>query len=459
MTIAIADHGDVLKQAAAKIDETKRVMADATLSADEKKTKIEGLLTEARELKASADRLKDDNRTLAEIDKLANEVKEAGTFAPAVNGGSADPDWNDIPIKPRGSNFKSLNAFIKAVVQAGGRPGRAAIKNRNLMWHEDEATPSESKDLVESVGASGGFLVTPEYLTTVMAKAGENSIIRSRATIIRMRRREIKIPVLDQTGTTANQGHWFGGIVVYWTEESGLKQETQPVFRQSTLVAHKMAALTVASDELLDDSVVALTDYITGAMGFPGAFAWEEDRVFLRGTGAGQPLGILNSGARIVHARAAGDTIAYDDLAGMLKKFLPNGRGLWVASQSIMDKLLLMTGPTGNPSYIWGPGPVGQTAIPGLAGTLLGYPIVFTEKTPTHKTEGDLMLIDPAYYLVGDRQAVTIESTIYDRFRYDETTYRAVERVGGRPWLSAPFTLADGVSQVSPFVVLGVEAS
>jgi hypothetical protein len=41
------------------------------------------------------------------------------------------------------------------------------------------------------------------------------------------------------------------------------------------------------------------------------------------------------------------------------------------------------------------------------------------------------------------------------RFRYDLMAWRAVHRVDGQPWLSAPLTLADGAFQISPFVILG----
>ena len=40
------------------------------------------------------------------------------------------------------------------------------------------------------------------------------------------------------------------------------------------------------------------------------------------------------------------------------------------------------------------------------------------------------------------------------RFRNDLIAWRAVHRVDGQPWLSAPITLADGTTDISPFVIL-----
>jgi HK97 family phage major capsid protein len=79
---------------------------------------------------------------------------------------------------------------------------------------------------------------------------------------------------------------------------------------------------------------------------------------------------------------------------------------------------------------------------------------VWTEKVPRVGTTGDVVLADWRYYLLGDRQATTIESTKFDRWAYDETSWRVVHRVDGQPWLSAPLTYQDGTTQVSPFVVL-----
>jgi HK97 family phage major capsid protein len=85
----------------------------------------------------------------------------------------------------------------------------------------------------------------------------------------------------------------------------------------------------------------------------------------------------------------------------------------------------------------------------------MGYPIVWTEKLPALGTQGDILLANWPDYLVGDRQATTIDASMHYRFRYDLMAWRAVHRVDGQPWLSAPLTLADGAFQISPFVILG----
>jgi HK97 family phage major capsid protein len=294
-----------------------------------------------------------------------------------------------------------------------------------------------------------------ENRTELYGFLSENTIARSRATIIRMARRQVQIPVLDQTGTTAGVPHWFGGMSFYWGEEAKEKTATDASFRQVTLTANKLYGLTRASDELVDDSAISLGDFLSGPMGFSGGIAWMEDYAFIQGTGVGQPLGILKAGATLTVPRVQDSpAFSFDDAANMRAAFLPTGRGVWIINQSLMDEVITMNGPSANPSYVWQP-----NARDGIPGMLLGFPVIWTEKTPVAGQVGDVMLVDWTYYLIGDRQATTIESTKFDKWAYDLTSWRAVHRVDGQPWLSTPLTLQDGSTQISPFVILGQKSS
>jgi len=110
-------------------------------------------------------------------------------------------------------------------------------------------------------------------------------------------------------------------------------------------------------------------------------------------------------------------------------------------------------------NYIWHPHFGGAGAAEGAPGTLLGYPVLFTEKTPTLGTTGDVLLCDFSQYLIGDGSNTTLESSIHERFQFDQTAFRLVKRVDGQEWCKAPVYLADGVTQVSPFVELDAATS
>lgn len=374
------------------------------------------------------------------------------------------------PTRPKEpTKFKSRGEYLYWVHQSGNVKYRGPIHPALKAW--DDADGDKRKDMrtwesdpeglggefakasmAEGTGATGGFLVPVEFRAELLSVLYENNIIRNRATVIPMRRRQINIPVLDQTNTTAGTSAMFGGILATWTEEATAKAQEDATFRQIELVAHKLVCYTRASDELLDDSAIGLDAFLRSNMGFAGAIRWQEDWAFLQGTGVGMPLGVINAGATITVVAAA-VAIGIGDLASMVQA-IHGERPIWHISRSQMANLLQLNGPAGNPSYIFIP-----NAREGMPATLFGFPIEWTEKLPVAGTTGDIVLADWTYYLIGDRQATTIESTNIERFRYDETSWRAVHRVDGQPWLSAPLTLQDGATQISPFVIRGAPAS
>lgn len=440
-------------------------------SSAEDRAKVPQMIEDAKQIKSDLAVYQAQVAAIEATRKELATLGQNGNGAANGNGHSANgvpqpdegkrelnPEERDLQIRPDGSEFKTIQGYLRALLMAGRRitPARSQF----LKWFE-EIDPTERKDMSEGVGASGGFLVPPEFLTTLYALLESKAIVRPRATIIRMRRREVQIPALDQTSTTAGRPHWFGGIRAYWAEEASLKTASDPVFRRITLTAHKIICFTRVSDELLDDAVISLTDFLMGPMGFPGVIAWQEDDSFLNGDGVGKPIGIIPSPATINIAREDQDNVTYNDLTRMMEAFLPSGQGVWLSSINNLSALLQMAGPAANPTYVWGPGPLGQAAVGRVQGTLMGYPIIFDEKLPRRTTtsNGDLVLADLSYYLVGDRQATTMASTIYDKFDYDQTSFRAVHRVDGQPWPSAPFTLSDGSTQISPFVRLGSKST
>jgi len=160
--------------------------------------------------------------------------------------------------------------------------------------------------LLENEGTLGGFLVPSGFRAELLKLMGEQSIVRSRATVIPADMPTTQIPELTQTGGPSAAGDpiWFGGVHLHWTEEAGTKTETNPTFEMINLAVHEISGYTQASNAVTKDSaraglsVAALLQQL-----FAGAFAWQEDYVFLRGNGVAKPLGILNSPALLTQAR------------------------------------------------------------------------------------------------------------------------------------------------------------
>lgn len=421
---------------AAKLFEDARALLSNTDASAEERAKAAPMLEEAKRLKADALQLQSIETEGAALVEEIKRVEQAATAQPTD-----------------GKKFKYWGEFLEAV--HANQVHRKSDARLNVFMDEVEPQTHtrSSKDMSGQTGAGGGYLIPTEFRAELYAAMAEASIVRQRAQIIPMRRRQIDIPVLDQSQTlSAGNPRWFGGLSFYWAEEGAEKTESDPKFRQITLAAKKLIGFTRSSDELLDDAAVSLEAFLSGPMGFAGGAAWMEDYAFLMGTGVGMPLGVINAPATISINRDVAGDIRFDDLVRMLAAFLPSANGgEWLFSQTALPRLMKIKDDANQ--FIW------VNAETGAPRTLLGLPYRFTEKLPALGTTGDALLADFSYYLLGDRQSPTVETTKFEAWRNDKTSWRLVHRVDGQPWLNAPLTYQDTTTQVSPFVVLSSTVS
>jgi HK97 family phage major capsid protein len=345
------------------------------------------------------------------------------------------------PGAPLNGMFPDLTSFMQATWHHARNDAETQLKVDTIRNSYGEAIPD-----------AGGFLVPEEFRTELMQLALEGAIVRPRATIIPMASPKTNIPCVDETSHVSSL---FGGVVVYRTEEGAEIPESQAKFASIKLDVTKQTALSIAPNELVRDwgQFNAFID-----KSFPAAIAFSEDVDFLSGNGAGAPLGMLNAAnpSLIAVAAASGQTagtIVWENIIGMYGRMLPQclDGALWIASPDTFVQLATMALQVGTGgSAIW---LTDGTQRPRL--TLLGVPVVMSEKAPAVLgTQGDLSLVDPRMYLVGDYQAMAIESSTHVKFTSDKTAFRVIARNDGRPWLLSALTPKNNSASLSPFVQL-----
>ena len=150
----------------------------------------------------------------------------APTMAPLASRPEARPDSRT----GRGSNeYKA--AFWTAMRNRGGH---LSVQNALQIGTDSE----------------GGYLVPDEYERTLVDALREENRLRGLCKIIRTSSGDRKIPLVASHGTAS------------WVEEEGTIPESDDAFGQITIGAHKIASMIKVSDELLQDSVFDIENYI-----------------------------------------------------------------------------------------------------------------------------------------------------------------------------------------------------
>jgi len=272
------------------------------------------------------------------------------------------------------------------------------------------------------------------------------------STLQPMKSNQINLPAMDIGDHSSNL---YGGFTASYKGEAATLTEANPKTRAMTLTARKLTGFLRFSNELMSD-IPNGEKQILDICG--KGLAWYRDKAFLKGTGAAQPLGILNSSCLLAQAKESGqpsDTIMYENLTGMMAKMHPAcfKNSVWVCHQTTIPQLLQLSIAVG----------VAGSHIPVLNEkngqfTILTRPVIFTEKTEVLGDQGDVLLADFSQYVIGLREEMRIDLSQHLYFQTDEGAARLIERHDGQPLWSETLTLEDGSTEVSPFVVLAERA-
>lgn len=326
-------------------------------------------------------------------------------------------------------------------------------------WHKNQNPDRDKLDKMKSVmntfsgvePSAGGFLIPESMRAEILEIALAEAIVRSRATVITLTNPTQLVPFVD---ATTNVGSVMGGFVFYWTPEQGTIQMSTAKFGRTKLEANKLVGGSAVPNELWSDAP-ALTSWIMNAL--PKGIAFYEDLAFFTGSGVGEPVGFLNPANKALisipkESGQSAKTILTANILKMYSRMLPSSleNAVWIVNQTTFPQLMSLTidvGTGGAPVML-----MDIRSAPNI--TMLGRPVIFTEKVPALGSAGDINFVDLSYYLVGDRQAVSVETSEHARFETDETLLRVIERVDGRPWIQSPIQPLNG-DPLSPFLQLG----
>lgn len=437
----------VLRDRAAEIVHARQTLLDEAGDegiSEEQEAKFQTLGEQLTETKAAIERYEQVEREITALNPRNNGAEfETG-------GGTGD---GQEPEKKEEPKFESFGHMLQAVAVAG-KTGGARVDDRLL-------APLAATGLSEGVPADGGFLVGTETTHRLLTHTYDNGLIASKCDRMPIGpgKNGMKINGVDDSSRA--DGSQWGGIVVYWESEAAEKTASKPKFVQTELSLHKLIGLCYATDELLEDAV-ALEALIMKR--FPDAFAFKVDNAIIRGTGAGQPKGILagpNNAPRVRVAKETGQaatTIVAENIEKMYSRMIARGmiKANWFINQDCWPQIFQLhhvIGTGGVPMFIPAGG-LNQAPF----GTLLGRPILPIEQASTLGTEGDIIFANFNEYVLIDKGGIKSASSIHVRFVYDESVFRFVLRIDGAPLDASSQTPAQGTNTVSPFVTLATRS-
>lgn len=349
------------------------------------------------------------------------------------------PEVKPTPAKDNEKRFASFGEQLMAAYRAAMPGGKV----------DERLSTRAASGLNETTPSDGGFLVQQDFVTELLKKTYETGILASKVKKIPISTNAngMKINAIDED-SRANGSRW-GGVQTYWEGEADEITASKPKFRQMELSLKKLTGLCYATDELLQDAA-ALEAVIRQA--FAEEFGFKIDDAILSGSGEGEPLGILNSGAIVTVAKEASqtDTITVENLIKMWNRLWSRSRAnaVWYINQELEPYLYTLK--IGDkPVYI----PAGGLSEKPY-GTLFGRPVVPIEQCSAAGEVGDIILADIGQYLLIDKGGVKSASSIHVRFLYDENVFRFIYRVDGKPIWTKPLTPYKGSATVSPFVTL-----
>ena len=385
----------------------------------------------AEEMKTTAEASPLEEQVKALSDRV-NQLIEAMEKSPALksagyttdDGGTADP------------THKSFGDFLLAVK-------RRDVKRLGGVY-------GATKDMAEGAGTTGGYLVPTEFHNELLRVMGEQSPVYARVRKQPVGSDAGEYPSLDQfVAPTAGAGNtaYAGGVTAATTAEGGTLTETQATFANLEYRIHKIGGYVEVSNELIADSPQSIEALLRSL--FAIAIGAKNERNILRGTGVGEPLGILNAACTIGVTTASDNTFAYADVLSMWSRFkaVSGQQPVWIAHPSLIPDIGVLAVASGSP-VVWAGNLAG-----GQPSSLLGYPLIFSEHMPQANGD-DMLLADLGAYVLFERQQLSIAFSEHAAFTTDKGTWRFTARNDGQPWMKSAITLADptGSYTVSPFV-------
>lgn len=425
---------------------TPKEMAEKRLNLQ---TEARALMDKAKSEKRDMTAVEEENvdKTFAEIDTLKEQIDKAEKSEKrslrlddekrwaeqSAGRKSASSDPNTPPPAGAGGKRTAWNETdeYRSAYDRFLRSGTQRLNSdevRQLAWAD------ETRALQADVDISGGFLVAPQQMIQSLIKFKDNLVfMRALATVY---------PVIG-AGSLGAASLDADPADSDWTAEIATGSEDSTMaFGKRELFPHPSAKLIKVSRTLLQRSAMSAEQLVNDRLGYK--FAVTEEKGFLTGTGANQPLGVFTasaSGVPTTQDVSTDNTTTNLTADGLINAkfnlkapYLASPKLRWIFHRSVVRNIRKLK--DGNGQYLWTAG------LGGTPDTILEVPYAMSEYAPSTFTTGLYLGIigDFSFYWIADAMKLEIQ-------RLSEL-YAATNQIGfigrmetdGMPVLAEAFT-------------------
>jgi len=285
--------------------------------------------------------------------------------------------------------------------------------DKYLRFGANSLVGDEARALQEGTDSEGGYLTETVLERRLVETLADVNIMRSLASVIQTSS-DRNIPVESTVGSAT------------WTAEEAAYTESDSVFSQISLGAHKIGTIMKISDELMQDSVFDMSSYI--GRNFGRRIGEAEEAAFVAGDGSSKPTGATVGASAGVTAASATAITSNEilDLAYSLKRQYRRN-GSWLFNDSTIKAIRQLKDSNGQ--YLWQP-----ALTAGDPDTLAGRPVHASYDMPEMTTGlvaglfGDFKM----GYLIADRGATSFLRLNELYAANGQVAVRASRRVDGK---------------------------
>jgi len=274
-----------------------------------------------------------------------------------------------------------------------------SASRRYLRFGVQGLTPDEQRALSLGVGSQGGFAVAPElFISDFIQFVNDNVFLRQKST-------RFMVPSAQSLGVASLE---TDPADADWTAELAIgNEDSSMAFGKRKLQPYPLAKFIKISRDLLKLALpvggMSIDTMVMQRLAYK--FAITEEKAFLTGSGANQPLGLFTASAdgiptgRDISTGNTATSITFDGLISAIYgvKDQYRGRGEWLFHRDAIRQIATLKDSTNQ--YLWQP-----SRQVGAPDTILGRPYNSSEYVPNTFTTGLYvgMFADFSFYWIAD---------------------------------------------------------